>query len=172
MSQLRDFKDFITDPLVLPIMGKNYTVPPLTARSGLHLALLAEKIDALASGSPNLDLEAFTDEGEEDLYRHALGTLYDELIDDDVPFTALRLAGMVAFVDAIRGRDYAVALWQSVGDAASGEAEAAPNRAARRSKTRSGKTGAAASSTKKRASGSGTRSRPKSSPDAPPEPQD
>lgn len=171
---LRDYQDFTNDePLVLPINGKRYTVPPVSAKDGLYMSAVNDRIKALASKNPDPDLVMFTDEGEDDLYKRALGTLWDELIADNVPFAALRLAGMVAFVDFSRGREYAEALWQTMSDPNLGETAAAPNRAARRAatKTRSAKTGAAANTTKKPASGSGTKSRPKSSPTSePPQP--
>jgi hypothetical protein len=143
----RDLDDLLDSGLSLPIKGKTYTVPPVDAETGLRLQRLAEVAAAAAqageAGEP-LDTVALDDAGEIDLYRDALGAAYDEMVADRVPWSALKLAGVTAWLDAAVSREAAETYWNAAG-APDPEASAG-NRASRR----------AARSTRQPASVSGT----------------
>lgn len=143
----RDLSEVLDAGLALPIGGKTYTVAPVDAETGLRLQRLAEVAaqvaGAVESGEP-LDTVALDDAAEVDLYRDALGAVYDEMVADRVPWPALKLAGVTAWLDAAVNRETAEAYWNA-GGAPDPEASAG-NRASRR----------AARSTRQPASASGT----------------
>lgn len=143
----RDLSEVLDAGLSLPYKGKSYTVPPVDAETGLRLQRLAEvaaqAAKAAERGEP-LDEIALDDDEEVDLYRDALGTAYDEMLADRVPWPMLKVAGVTAWLDAAVSREAAEAYWNSAGNP---DPEAlAGNRATRR----------AARSTRRPASASGT----------------
>ncbi|TCO64389.1 DUF7426 family protein [Actinocrispum wychmicini] len=141
----RDLSEVLDAGLSLPINGKTYVVPPVDAETGLRLQRLAELAATVAhavEAGEQIDTVALDDAGEIDLYRDALGTVYDEMIADRVSWPALKLAGVTAWLDAAVGREAAEAYWNGAG---SPEAPAG-NRATRQ----------AARSTRQPVSGSGT----------------
>lgn len=104
---LRDFRD-IWVPLVLPINGKQYTVPPVSADTGLLLALVGAE-DSEASADAERELNG-------DWHRRMLGTAYDEMIADQVPWPALDRAASAALADHQHGRLAAIAVWDVAAD--------------------------------------------------------
>lgn len=130
----RDLSEVLDTGLPLPINGKTYLVPPVDAETGLRLQRLAELATAAAqavkSGEP-LDAIALDDAGEIDLYRDALGTAYDEMVADRVPWPALKLAGVTAWLDAAVGREAAEAYWNAAGNPEAPAGNRATRRAAR-----------------------------------------
>jgi hypothetical protein len=142
----RDLSEVLNAGLSLPINGTTYLVPPVDAETGLKLQRLAEVASQVAqaaeSGEP-LDEVALDDAAEVDLYRDALGSAYDEMIADRVPWPALKVAGVTAWLDAAVSREAAEAYWNAAGD---------PNQMAGNRETRR----AAARSTRRPASASGT----------------
>ncbi|GAA1327608.1 hypothetical protein GCM10009592_14670 [Brachybacterium rhamnosum] len=100
------------------------------------------------------EAQVLSDAEELDLYPDVLGPVYDELLDDGVPFRRLKLAATAAMLWTIHTEDVALDYW-----AAGGKAPA-PNREQRRAATT--RTGGA-NSTKRRASGTGTSTRPQRS---------
>ncbi|WP_420803659.1 DUF7426 family protein [Saccharothrix deserti] len=151
----RDLSEVLDAGLALPIWGKVYTVPPVDAETGLKLQRLAEVAAQVADAAENggsLDGIVLDDAAEVDLYRDALGAAYDEMVADRVPWPALKIAGVTAWLDAAMSRETAEAYWNAAG---SPEALAG-NRASRR----------AARSTRQPDSASGTTRTRKAAPKA------
>lgn len=143
---LKAFEEFLEAPLILPIGGKNYTIPPVSAVDGVRLS---ETLYAARTGADDV-----SDDSELDLYKQCLGTAYDAMTADGVPFAALIRAGKTAMYDFLGGREAAERFWNT--GSVQGEAEASTTEA-------STSTGAA-TTTKRPASTSGTKPRPKRSP--------
>ncbi|WP_345600453.1 DUF7426 family protein, partial [Thermocatellispora tengchongensis] len=89
------------------------------------------------------DMEILSDADERRMYREALGPAWDQLVDDGASFAALKLAAMTNIIHYVRDPETAEAYFNAGGKAP------APNRAARRTATRT-RTGAA-TTTKPRA---------------------
>lgn len=118
-----DYTEFI-EPLVLPIRGKGYTVPPMSLETGLRLKPFLEgKIP-----------EGITDD---EVAHLTLGTAYDEMVADSVPAEAVQRAMLVALAEFQSGRAAAEILWRTGGDpkAVQAEVRKVTNRAQRRSKS-------------------------------------
>lgn len=98
------FKDYdqVADGLKLPVRGTVYDVPEMTVSAGIRVRRWA---DAVRSGD---DHEPMTDET---LGRLVLGTVYDQMVADDVPQGALRRAVQTALTDALYGREAAQRAW-------------------------------------------------------------
>ena len=141
------------DPLRLPLQGKTYTLPPVDSELGPRLQALisfgAEVADGDKTTLSAKDRVVLDDFAEMELYQEILGDVYQEMVDDGVPWPALKHAAMTSMFDAVFDRDTAEKYWESLGKAP------APNRAARRSRT----TASASKTTK--ASAAGTTSRRK-----------
>ena len=124
-------------PIELPIGGKTYTLPSVSAAVGVRVTLIAERSSevltiaarneearakAAANGEPEPELEEVPDfeiEGVdkiEDLNKELLGPVYDKMVADGVPYEALVMAGQVATHDFLYGRAAAEAYWNSGGD--------------------------------------------------------
>jgi hypothetical protein len=116
------------------------------AETGLRLQRLAELAARAARADETgetLDEVGLDDDNEVDLYRDALGSAYEQMVADRVPWPALKVAGITAWLDAAVSREAAEKYWHAAGDP---EAFAG-NRTTRR---------AAARSTRQPASASGT----------------
>ena len=116
---LRDLSEVLDPDLCLPIRGKTYRVPPVDAETGLRLQRLAEHTAKIAHAIDNgesPDAEALGDDSELDLYRDALGTAYEEMLADRVPFAWLKVAGITAWLHAAVDAEQAEAYWNSAGD--------------------------------------------------------
>jgi hypothetical protein len=156
---LKDLREAINGTHKLPIGGNVYVVEPITAELGLQfqdlmeVAATAKKAsDAGAEYSPSADEEeVLNDAAEKDLYREALGPAHDLMVEDGVRFAELKLAALYVIFHAVYGDTFAAAYWASGGKAP------APNRAARRTETRTRT--AAANTTKSQASRNGTTTR-------------
>ena len=123
MTQFKDFNELF-DPLVLPVGGKNYTIPAASFEAGA-------RINGIMEGTEKLSDEAF--------YRLLLSdAVFDELLADHVPAAAIDRIGRVALTDFKYGREFAEAMWETGGDpkaVAEYQKKNAPSRAQRRSKT-------------------------------------
>jgi hypothetical protein len=135
------FKDYneVREPLVLPINGKQYTIPPLGFQDGADL-LAREK----EKTGGDLDDDVF--------FATILGPVLAEMRADNVPGEAVTRAALTAFADHQRGRAVAEVMWETGGDpkaldrmVAQAKAEVSPT---------------VASSTPRRASGSSRRKTP------------
>lgn len=127
---LKDFND-VFEPLVLPINGKQYTIPPASFEAGV-------KINGIIDGA-----ETMTDE---EFFALILGPVFQEMVDDKVPSAAIIRAGQTALADFRYGRVMAETMWATGGDPKAIDKHLkanAPNRAARRGKKPSKGTGGA-----------------------------
>lgn len=140
---MRDLDDIIgNDLLELPIRGKTYRIPPMGYQDGLRLKMAAEAPEG-ADGPSN-----------EEMLRLPLGPVLDEMRADNVPEAWILRAALTATAEAMAGRKVAELTWENGPDPEALAAQVAAmtggqatNRATRR---------AAASTTRKRASGTGT----------------
>ncbi|MEU7163142.1 hypothetical protein AB0A70_00580 [Streptomyces morookaense] len=141
--------ELLDETLHLPIRGTVYTVPAPSAEVGLRTQSLVHAAAVAADGG-RVDDQVLTDAGERDLYADVLGTAYEQMVADGVPWPALKHAAITAMVWISQDKAAAERYWNSAGD----PSRVAPNRAARRSPS------AAASTTRSRGSTSGTSARP------------
>lgn len=119
MSDFTDFNE-LYEPLVLPINGKKYTIPPVSFDAGT-------KINGIVDGAEKLSDEVF--------FRLVLGDQFDEMHTDNVPAAAITRAAQTALADFKYGRAMAETMWKTGGDPKAIQENAPkPNRAARRSK--------------------------------------
>ncbi|UQN29483.1 DUF7426 family protein [Brachybacterium kimchii] len=156
MSAFKDLDQFLDDSLVLPINGKDYRIPAVSAQLGLKLQRILEVTeDAQNNRASDEDVQELISDAEElELYPDVLGDAYDEMLSDGISYPRLRLAAITAILWNVHGEDMAAEFWAAGGKAPE------PNRAQRRApKTRTG----GASTTKRPASGSGTSTRRKPS---------
>jgi hypothetical protein len=141
---LPPYEEFAQEPLVFPIGGKNYTLPPRGIPDGIALADIISGKDEAAQELSGVDL-----------WRMLLGDVWDQMIADGVPLEAATSAGLTALADFQYNREYAEQVWRRETGP-----KAPTNRKARRSK--SSTSTAAANTTPSPASTSGTRKSRKS----------
>lgn len=148
---LKNLMDVLGDGHHLTIGEHTYTVPHLSAKVGNEFQIMltvaakaqAAEQDGKKYTPTERDKELLNDDEERDLYRDALTSdVYQQMQDDGVPFSAIKLAAMYVILYAVKTPEDAEAFWNSGGKAP------APNRAARRTATRT-RTGGA-STTRKR----------------------
>lgn len=142
---------FKIQPFVLPIRGKKYKFPgSVSGRTGLLLHRMTEVAEAVKSGkdAPDLRQEILDDSGEIDLRREIMGDTEREMIKDDVPAQYIGHAFHTLIVWHQYGPNVARAVWEDV----PGAPKAPQDRKAKSRKATSG----AATTTKRRASMSGT----------------
>lgn len=103
--------------LKLPIGGKVYSLPLVSAELGLRIVALFELGTDLAQGrDPNpADHELLSDAEELNLFQQVLGAVYGEMLADGVPWTALKHAAMTAMIEVVYDRDRAEAYWSRLG---------------------------------------------------------
>ncbi|MDN5686465.1 MAG: hypothetical protein L0G94_07240 [Brachybacterium sp.] len=158
MNDMKETDEFLDEDehLVLTYRGKDYSIPPVDAKTGLRIERIMSAADRAQRGADTEkdEKQVLSDADEMDLYPDVLGPVYDELLDDGVSFIRLRLAATAAMLWTISGDDVAHEYWEAGGKAP------APNRQQRRAKTT--RTGGA-SSTRGQASGTGTSTRRKQS---------
>lgn len=133
---------FAAGPLRLPINGKTYAVPQMSAKVGIELA--AGKI-SVPKGKSALES-----------YRPLLtSVIFDRMLADGVTPQAIQRAALTVYNDYLLGREAAEAFWKlgSIPEALAAQAAASANGTAPQKKTRTG----AASSTPARGTGSSTR---------------
>lgn len=128
MSEFTDFNE-LYEPLVLPINGKQYTIPPVSFAAGVRINVI---INARENGTSDLVDKM----GDEEFFELILGSALDEMLADGVPMNAIDRAGRAVLADFRVGRSMAEVMWKTGGDPKAIQALAAPkpNRAARRSK--------------------------------------
>ncbi len=142
---LKDLRAALNGALKLPIGGTVYEVPAISAELGLQfqdlMAIAAKAKDQPGYSPDDADTEVLNDAGEKGLYERALGAAQERMLADGVTFEELKLAALYVIFHAVYGETFADAYWASGGKAP------APNRAARRTGTR---TSTAAAATTKR----------------------
>jgi hypothetical protein len=150
----RDLTDVLDLSLTLPIRGKDYRVLPPSAQVGLALQQkMALGIVVQQGGDVPDEVRAeveIDDEKLPDLAHQCLGPVYDEMVKDGLSTPEIEFAVSTAFIAWTSGRQYAEIYWETGGKA---QAPASPEQ------TRSGRTGAAATTTPTQSSGSGTTTR-------------
>lgn len=97
---MKDYNDLVP-PLALPIGGKTYTIPPVSARLGLTM---------------QTDIEALASWDGVRMYQEFLGETYDEMMADGVALGALDRAFLAALADYQVGRDRAEMVWEQGAD--------------------------------------------------------
>lgn len=120
----KELDEFFDPTLRLPIRGNVYVVPSPDAKTGLWCQrMLATGAIAATGGDISADEIAaleLDDTQEREMYKIVLGTAWDEMLDDGLPWDIIRHAGITAFMWVASGRETAEAYWASGGD--SGEA--------------------------------------------------
>ncbi len=163
---MRDALEVLDLTLTLPVGGKTYRVDPPTAAVGAHLAnMLARGVfldalveagmegDDIAEAAADLHVDTETPEGR-DFARDCLGAAYDQMLADGIPQPVMELAIATAFLAWTAGKAAAEAYWDTGGKP---PAPTATSRTGRPTETRTRP--AAASTTRKRGSRSGTKKR-------------
>ena len=151
----KDLRETLAPGLSLPIGGKTYLIKPISAEVGLRMQDLMSVAAKVAKAQKDKteytptegDTVILTDAAEADLFKEALGDSWDEML-TDLSFEELKLCALTVIFHATQGADFAEMYWNAGGKAP------APNRAERRTATRT-RTGAA-STTKTQASRNGT----------------
>jgi hypothetical protein len=93
---LRPYEDII-GPLVIPVRGKEYTLPVISMADGL-------RIHASKSGGEPL--------APEELNTILLGDAYQQLLDDKVGGDVMDRVWLTAYTDFTSGRDSAEEVWE------------------------------------------------------------
>lgn len=108
-----DLAAYISGGFELPVAGRTYTIPAPVARDGLWLQALLDGLESVvltrAIGAANKAV--LEDEQERGAYQMALGPAYDEMLANDVPWPALKHAGMTAWLYWTRGEEAAERYW-------------------------------------------------------------
>ena len=94
---LRPLEDII-GPLIVPVRGKEYTLPAITLSDGLKIHA------ARNDGAPLLS---------SDLYRIILGDTHDQMLKDNVPGDVIDRVFWTAYTDFTSGRDSAEEVWEN-----------------------------------------------------------
>ncbi|MGN8049547.1 DUF7426 family protein [Curtobacterium sp. 22159] len=154
------FRDYyeLADPLVLPIRGKAYTIPPATAGDVVRWRRFTEKVEQIAAGATDVTITEDEAISDEQYQRMFLGSALDEMRADGIHPGVIEHAATTAMGDTMAGREAAERMWNSIDPKAS---KPEPTAAPEKDSTPSPSTGAA-SSTSSRARTSGTRSPRKS----------
>jgi hypothetical protein len=98
----RDYEAVASPLLVLPIKGKNYTLPEV----GIADAL---KIKGIFAKDPDATLS------DDEFKTILLGDAWDEMLADNVPDDAVTLATFTALADHQSGRETAETMWETGG---------------------------------------------------------
>ncbi len=103
--------------LKLPINGRWYTLPPISAELGPRVQALVDLgVDIALGNEPGDDAgEVLDDVAEQDLYKDVLGPVYEAMQADGVPWVALKHAAMTSIIDATRDREEAELYWEQLG---------------------------------------------------------
>jgi len=94
---LRPLEDII-GPLVVPVRGKEYTLPAVTLSDGLKIHASRNKGELLMSS---------------DLYRIILGDTHEAMLADHVPGDVIDRVFLTAYTDFTSGRDSAEEVWEN-----------------------------------------------------------
>ena len=94
---LRPLEEII-GPLVVPIRGKEYTLPAVTLSDGLKIHASRNNGALLLSG---------------DLYRIILGDTHTDMLKDNVPGDVIDRVFLTAYTDFTSGRDSAEEGWEN-----------------------------------------------------------
>lgn len=145
MSDLQDLFDFLDDDaLRIPIKseahpeGRDYLIPSPNAKTGMRLVALADIATKKAKGEKITATDAarlqLDDREEIEFTQVVLGSAYQEMLDDNVSHVRIQRAVQFAYVYFTQGK-HAAEEAAKAGVFAGGKVQA-PNRAQRRSQTR------------------------------------
>jgi hypothetical protein len=148
---LEEAAAWLDGDLVLPIGGKKYRVPEFSVELGIRVEVI---LNASRGKATDRQKQILTDEEERETYRDVLGPAYDQMVKDGVTWPRMRHAAFTAMFHFNVSPEFAEQHWNR--GVTEGKAPAGSSRPATR------RTTAAASTTRKPASGSGTRSRARS----------
>jgi len=105
--------------LPLPIRGKTYRVPPMSAAAVLRYTVVREAIEKYLADLKDIPEGAEAPEvppearlSDEELFEITLGPLLTEMRADGVPEAAIIRAALVVIADEREGRDVAEYLWE------------------------------------------------------------
>ncbi|MGW0550565.1 DUF7426 family protein [Streptomyces altiplanensis] len=148
----------LDDALELPVPGKDgvtrtYRIEAPTADQGLRIQRLMTSATRMVETGEEIDTEALDDAQELDLYRAALGSAYDALC-AEVDWAWLKHTALTAVFWVVADAETAERYWAAGGD----PEKVAP--AQNRQQRRAGASSAVESKTPRRASTSGTSTRP------------
>ncbi|MFI7315140.1 DUF7426 family protein [Streptomyces hygroscopicus] len=144
--------ELFDDSLTLPFGDTEYVIPSPSAEDGLRIQKITSLAARLQAGGEAVDTTLLDDEEERDLLALCLGPVLDEMLSDGITWSRARHAGLTAMFWIVSGPEIAEKYWKTGGDPS---LMAPPNRETRRAKSGS----AAANSTKRRGSTSGTSGR-------------
>lgn len=118
MAEYKELDKFLDPSLTLPYRGRKYTVPDPGWESVLWLEGKMKVLGRAASGAEldDADREVLSDADTDALFEVALGSAYDEMIDDGCPSTFVKHAGLTAVMHWAVGEEQARAFWESGGD--------------------------------------------------------
>lgn len=156
-AQFEELGDFLDDWLELPSLcsdgeTRTFRIPSPSAEDGLRVDRITTAAARLALGGSAMDETVLNDEEERDLFRLVLGNMYDEIL-SQVGWTRFRHIAMTTMVWITSDRDRAATYWSTGGR----PSQAAPNRAARRSRNSGSSGSATATTTRSRGSTSSTK---------------
>lgn len=157
MTDLKQLGSFLDPILAVPYRDKTYQIPAVDAETGLRLQkLVAAGVRTALDGEIDpATIELVNDADEQGFYETILGPVYAELIADGASSPAVKYIGQTALMWHAQDFEMAETFWNSEGKAP------APNRAQRRTGTRTAT--AAATTTRKPSSPNGTTT-PKATP--------
>lgn len=146
---LEELAGWLDDGLVLPIDGKKYKIPEYSAEVGLRVEAL---LNVGSGNGAERHRQVLSDEAEKDLFRDVLGPVYEPLL-KAVSWPMVKHCALTAMYHFNISEQIAEAHWKTrspqPGKAIAG----------RSSRPATQRTTAAATTTRARASTSGTRSR-------------
>lgn len=151
-NEFGELDEFLDDSITLPIGGRDYVIPSVPGKDGLWAQRLLEEVDR-AKKAGDADAGKLDDGDERMLYQRMLGPVFDEMLADDVKWQRISHAAMTVFFWTTSSRETAVKYWKAGGSPERLRSAGSPNRASRRASA------AAARTTQKRASTSGTKAR-------------
>lgn len=152
--------------LRLPINGRVYVLPPISAELGPRVqALIDYGIDIVVGHETNEDeaAEVLDDLAERDLYKEVLGTVYDAMQADGVPWAALKHAAMTSIIDATRNREEAEQYWERLGKPETPVKQPADRQAPKATATRTSKASTAGTTSRRKPTRKAQPGRPSSS---------
>jgi len=115
------FRDYyeLADPLVLPIRGKAYEIPPATASSVVRYRKYMGLVERVQAGEDGVEITDDDRIGDEEYQRMFLGAALDEMRADGIHPGVIEHAANTAMGDTMGGREVAERMWNSVDPKAS-----------------------------------------------------
>lgn len=100
----KDYAELAGELLQLPINGKTYTIPAISAKNGIQAQQLIQR-SLNGESIPMSELAPLV-----------MGPAYQQMLDDDVPAAAFTRAQLTALADFQSGRKAAEVTWETSGD--------------------------------------------------------